>query len=93
MAAEHAEIHIVDAHRDDRIRLQVGEVMLSLDAADVPRQLHDLGSRSRGPLVRLGAQQQLMLRLWTLHWQGRSRRPAAVIDAREMQARWREEVG
>lgn len=30
--------------------------------------------------------------LWTLRWQGRSRRPAVVIGARELQTTWREVV-
>jgi hypothetical protein len=78
----------VAAHRDDRNRLLVGEVKLSLDAADVPRLLRDLEAKARS--CDGARNKQLTLRLWTLRWQGRSRRPASVIDARELQARWRE---
>ncbi|HEX8107445.1 MAG TPA: ATP-binding protein [Kofleriaceae bacterium] len=83
-----AEIDVVAAHRDDRNRLLVGEVKLSLDAADVPRLLHDLEAKARA--CDWARNKQLTLRLWTLRWQARSRRPPAVIDARELQARWRE---
>jgi AAA+ ATPase superfamily predicted ATPase len=82
-----AEIDVVAAHRDDRNRLLVGEVKLSLDAADVPRQLHALEAKARS--CDWARNKQLTLRLWTLRWQGRSRRPPAVIDARELQASWR----
>lgn len=82
-----AEIDVVAAHRDDRNRLLVGEVKLSLDATDVPRQLHVLEAKARA--CDWARNKQLTLRLWTLRWQARSRRPPAVIDAREMQATWR----
>ena len=83
-----AEIDVVAAHRDDRTRVLVGEVKLSLDAADVPRLLHDLEAKARA--CDWARNKQLTLRLWTLRWQARSRRPPAVIDARELQATWRE---
>lgn len=88
-AGPDAEIDVVASHRDDRNRLLVGEVKLSLDAADVPRQLHALEAKARS--CDWARNKQLTLRLWTLRWQGR-RRPAAVIDAREMQATWRAAV-
>jgi uncharacterized protein len=86
-AGPDAEIDVVAAHRDDRNRLLVGEVKLSLDAADVPRLLHDLEAKARS--CDWARNKQLTLRLWALRWQGRSRRPPAVIDARELQASWR----
>lgn len=39
-----------------------------------------------------GLLRDLTLRLWTLHWQGRSRQPLGVIDACELQGRSREVV-
>lgn len=86
-AGPDAEIDVVAAHRDDRTRLLVGEVKLSLAAADVPRQLHDLEAKAR--LCDWARDKQLTLRLWTLRWQGRSRRPPSVIDSCELQGRWR----
>ncbi|HEX3763958.1 MAG TPA: ATP-binding protein [Kofleriaceae bacterium] len=90
-AGPDAEIDIVAAHRDDRTRLLVGEAKLSLDAAAVPRLLHDLEAKARS--CEWARNKQLAFRLWTLRWQGRTRRPSTVIDARELQASWREAVG
>lgn len=83
-----AELDVVAAHRDDRSRVLVGEVKRSLAAADVPRLLHALEAKARA--CDWARSKQLTLRLWTLRWQGRSRRPPTVIDARELTASWRE---
>lgn len=82
-----AEIDVVAAHREDRTRVLAGEVKLSLDAADVPRLLHDLEAKARS--CDWARNKQLTLRLWTLRWQSRSRRPPSVIDARELLTSWR----
>jgi AAA+ ATPase superfamily predicted ATPase len=82
-----AEIDVVAAHREDRSRLLVGEIKLSLDAADVPRLLHDLEQKARS--CDWARNKQLTPRLWTMRWPGRSRRPPAVIDARELMTTWR----
>jgi len=87
-AGQDAEIDVVAAHRDDRTRMLVGEVKLSLDAADVPRLLHDLDEKTRA--CDWARNKQLTLRLWTMRWQGRSLRPPTVIDARELTTSWRE---
>jgi hypothetical protein len=36
---------------------------------------------------------QLTHRLWTMRWQGRTRRPPTAIDARELTTSWREATG
>ncbi|HEY0477852.1 MAG TPA: ATP-binding protein [Kofleriaceae bacterium] len=82
-----AEIDVVAAHRDDRTRLLIGEVKLSLGPADVPRLLHDLEEKTR--TCDWARNKQLTLRLWTTRWQGKSRRPPTVIDARELMTSWR----
>jgi AAA+ ATPase superfamily predicted ATPase len=82
-----AELDVVAAHRDDRTRLLVGEVKLSLTPADVPRLLHDLEAKARA--CDWARNRQLTLRLWTLRWPPRTRRPPAVIDARELLSTWR----
>jgi AAA+ ATPase superfamily predicted ATPase len=86
-----AEIDVVAAHRDDRTRMLVGEVKLSLDAADVPRLLHALEAKARS--CDWARNKQLTLRLWTMRWHGRARRPSAVIDARELMTSWRDSMG
>jgi hypothetical protein len=78
----------VAAHRDDRNRVLVGEVKLSLGPADVPRLLHSLEEKTRS--CDWARNKQLTLRLWTMRWQGRSRRPPTVIDARELMTSWRD---
>jgi hypothetical protein len=86
-----AEIDVVAAHRDDRTRMLVGEVKRSLDATDVPRLLHDLDEKARAR--DWARNKQLTHRLWTMRWQGRTRRPPTVIDARELTTSWREATG
>lgn len=82
-----AEIDVVAPHRDDRTRLLVGEVKLSLAAADVPRQLHDLEAKARA--CDWARNKQLTFRLWTLRWHSRTRRPPSVIDAHGLLTSWR----
>lgn len=88
MVDRDAEIDVVAAHRDDRTRMLVGEVKLSLDAADVPRLLHALDEKTRS--CDWARNKQLTLRLWTMRWHGRTRRPPTVIDARELMTSWRD---
>jgi hypothetical protein len=66
------------SHRDDLTRMLVGEVKLSLDAADVPRLLHKLDDKTRA--CNWARNKQLTYRLWTMRWQGRSRRPPTVDE-------------
>jgi hypothetical protein len=90
-AGRDAEIDVVAAHRDDRARVLVGEVKLSLDAAEVPRLLSTLEEKARA--CDWARNKQLTLRLWTMRWGGRARRPSTVIDARELMASWRDATG
>jgi uncharacterized protein len=89
-ADREAELDVVAAHREDRTRVLVGEVKLSLDAAEVPRLLSALEAKARS--CDWARNKQLTLRLWTMRWRGRTRRPSTVVDARELLARWREAV-
>lgn len=82
------ELDVVAAHRDDRTRVLVGEVKLSLGPSDVTRLLYALEQKTRS--CAWARNKQLTLRLWTMRWQGRSRRPPTVIDARELMTNWRD---
>jgi AAA+ ATPase superfamily predicted ATPase len=88
MASQDVEIDVVASHRDDRTRVLVGEVKLSLDPADVPRLLHALEQKARA--CDWARNKQLTLRLWTMRWASRARRSKAVIDARELMTSWRD---